>query len=156
MYFFPNFEPVCCSMSGSNYCFLACIQVSQEAGKVVRYSHLFKNLPHFVVIHTVKGFSIVNETEVTAFSEFLCFFYDPTAVGNLISGSPAFSKSSLYIWNFSIHILLKPSLKDFEHDIASITLQACEMLSWMKCKLESRLLGEISVISDTQMTPPLW
>ena len=126
-YSFPNFEPVCCSMSGSNYCFLTCIQVSQETGKLVCYSHLVKNFPQFVVIHTVKGFSIVNETKVDVFLEFPCFYCDPTDVGYLISGSSAFSKSSLYIWNFSIHILLKPSLRDFEHDIASITLQACEM-----------------------------
>ena len=77
--------------------------------------HLFKNFPQFVVIHTVKGFSIVNEAEVDVFLEFLCFFYDPTDIGDLISGSTAFSKSSLYIWKFSVHILLQPSLKDFEH-----------------------------------------
>ena len=98
MYSFPNLEPVHCSMSSSNCCFLTCIQVSQEADKVVWYSHLFKNYPQFVVIHTVKGFSIVNEAEVDVFLEFLCFFYDPTNVGNLISGSYAFSKSSLYNW----------------------------------------------------------
>ena len=87
---------------------------------MVRYSHLFKNFPHFVVIHTVKGFSTVNETEVDVFLEFPCLFYDPTDVGNLISGSSAFSKSSLNIWNFSVHVLLKPSLKDFEHCLASM------------------------------------
>ena len=74
----------------------------------------------FVVIHIVKGFSVVNETEVDVFLEFLCFFYDSVDVGNLISGSSAFSKSSLYIWNFSVHILLKPSLKDFEHNLTSM------------------------------------
>ena len=74
------------------------------------------------MIHTVKGFNIVNEAEVDAFLEFSCFFYDPVDVGNLISGSSAFSKSSLYIWKLLVHILLKPSLKDFEHD-----LLACEM-----------------------------
>ena len=73
-------------MSGSNYCFLTCIQISQEAGKVVWYSHIFKNFPHFVVMHTVKGFSIVNEAEVDGFLEFSCFIYDPADVGNLISG----------------------------------------------------------------------
>ena len=97
MYSFPHFEPVCCAMSNSNCCFLTCIQVSQEAGKVAWYFHLFKNFPEFVVIHTVKGFSIVNEGEVDVFLEFSCFFYDPTDVGNLISGSSAFSKSSLNI-----------------------------------------------------------
>ena len=87
---------------------------------MVEYSHLFKNFPQFVVIHTVKGFSIVNEAQVDVFLELSCFFYDPTDVGNLISGSSAFSKSSLNIWNFSVHILLKPSLENFEHYIANI------------------------------------
>ena len=82
-------------MSSSNCCFLTGIQVSQDAGKMVWYSHLFKNSPQFVVIHTVKGFSIVNEAEIDAFLEFSCFFYDPTNVGNLICGSSAFSKSRL-------------------------------------------------------------
>ena len=86
---------------------------------MVRYSHLFKNFPQFVVIHIVKGFSIVNEAEVDVFLEFSCFFYDPMDVGNLISSS-ASSKSSLYIWKFSVHVLLKPSLKDFEHNFTSM------------------------------------
>ena len=102
-------------MSGSNCCFLTCIQVSQEAGQVVWYSHLFKNFPQFVVIYTVKGFSIVSEAEVDIFLVFSSFFYDPMDVISLISGSSAFSKSSLYIWKFSVHLLLKPSVKDFEH-----------------------------------------
>ena len=87
-------------MSGSNCCFLTCIQVSQEAGKVVWYSYLFKNFPQFVVIHTVKGFSVINGAEVDVFLEFCCFFYVPMDVGNLISGSSAFSDSSLNIWEF--------------------------------------------------------
>ena len=107
-------------MSSSNCGFLTCIQISQEAGKVVWYSHLLKNFPQFVVIHTVKGFSVVNEAEVDVFFEFSCFFCDPMDVGNLISGSSAFSKSSSYIWKFSVHILLKPSLKDFEHYVANM------------------------------------
>ena len=82
---------------------------------MVWYSHLSKNFPQLVVIHTVKGFSGVNEAEVDASLEFSCFFYDPTYVGNLIS---AFSKSSLYIWKLSVHVLLKPRLKDFEHYLA--------------------------------------
>jgi len=97
-----------------------CIQVSQEASKVVWYSHLFKNFPQFVVIHTVKGFSIVSDAEVDVFLEFSCFFYDPMDVGNLISGSSTFSKSSLYIWKFSVHVLLKHSLKNFEHYLAGM------------------------------------
>ena len=99
----PNLELVRSSMSGSNCCFLTCIQISQEPGKVVWYSHLFKNFPHFVVIHTIKGFSIVNEAEVDVFLELSCFFYDPMDVGNLISSSSAFSKSSLSIWKFSYY-----------------------------------------------------
>ena len=100
-------------MFSSNCSFPTCIQISQEADKVVWYSHLFKNFPQFVVIHIVKGFSVVNEAEVDIFLEFPCFLYDPLDIGNLISGSSAFSKSSLYIWKFSIHILLKTGLKDF-------------------------------------------
>ena len=131
MYSFPNFEPVHCSMSGSNCCFLTCIQVSQETGKVVWYSHLFKNFSQVVVIHTVKGFSVVNE-EVDVLLEFSCFFYDPTDVGNLISGSSAFSKSSLNILKFSVHILLKSSLENFQH-----YLLACEM---------SELCGSLNIL----------
>ena len=96
------------------------MQVSQEVDKVVWYSQLLKNFPQFVVIHTVKGFSIVNEVEVDVFLEFSCFFYDPMDVDNLISGSSVFSKSILYIWKFLVDILLKPSLKDFEHYLASM------------------------------------
>ena len=107
-------------MSDSNCCFLICIKISQEADKVVWYSHLFKNFPWFVVIHTVKGFSIVNEAEIDILLKFLCFVYDPRDVGNFISDSSAFSKPSLYIWNFSVHILLKFSLKDFEHNLTSM------------------------------------
>ena len=107
-------------MSGSNPCFWTCIQISQEASKVVWYSHLFKNFPQIVVIHTVKGFGIVNEAEVDVFLEFSCFFYDPMDVGNLISGSSAFSKSSLNIWKFSVHVLLKASLENFEHYFVSV------------------------------------
>ena len=84
------------------------------------YSHLFKYFPQFVVIHTVKIFGVVNKAEVDVFLEFSCFSYDPTDVGNLISGSSAFSKFNLNIWKFSVHVLLKPALKDFEHDLASI------------------------------------
>ena len=120
MYSVPNLEPVCCSMSSSNCCFLTCILISQEAGKVVWYSHLLKNFPQFVVIHTVKGFSIVSEAEVDVFLEFSCFFYDPMIVGNLISCSSASSKPKLNIWKFLIHLLLKPSFKDFEHNLASM------------------------------------
>ena len=89
--------------------------MSQEAGQVDWYSHLLKNFSQFVVIHTVKGFCIASKAEVNVFLELSCFFHDPTDVGNLISGSSAFSKTSLNIWNIMVHILLKPGLENFEH-----------------------------------------
>ena len=95
-------------------------QVSQEAGQVVWYSHLFQNFPQIVVVHTVKGFGIVNKAEVDVFLELSHFLDDPMDVGNLISGSAAFSKSSLNIWNFIVHILLKPGLENFEHYFTSV------------------------------------
>ena len=107
-------------MSGSNCHFLTCMQVSREAGKVVWYSHLLKNFPQFVVIRTVKGFGIVNKAEVDVFLELSCFFDDSIDVGNLISGSSAFSKYSLYSWKLSVHVLLKPSLENLEHYSASL------------------------------------
>src|SRR5574337_589097 len=119
MHSFPHLEPVCCSMSNSNCWFLTCIQIFQEAGQVVWYSHLLNNLPQFVVIHTVKGFGIVNKAEIGVFLELLLFFHDPADVGNLISGSSAFSKASLNIWKFTVHILLKPGLENFEHYFTS-------------------------------------
>ena len=91
-----------------------------EAGQMVWYSHLFKNFPQFFVIHTVKGFGIVNKAKIDIFLKFSCFFDDSSDVGNLISGSSAFSKSSLNIWNFTVHMLLKPGLENFEHYFASI------------------------------------
>ena len=87
---------------------------------MVWYAHLFKNFPQFVVIHTIKGFSVVNEAEVDVFLKFSCFFYDLMDVGNFISGSSAASKSRLYIWKFSVHVLLKPSIENFEHYFASM------------------------------------
>ena len=87
---------------------------------MVWYSHLFKNFPQFVVIHTVKGFGVVNKAEVDVFLELLCFFNDPVDVGNLISVSSAFSKSSLNIWKFTVHVLLKPGLENFEHYFTSV------------------------------------
>ena len=107
-------------MASSNCCFLICIQISEEAGEVVWYSHLLKNFPQFVVIHTVKDFGIVNKAEVDAFLELSCSFDDSTDVGNLISGSSAFSKSSLNIWKFTGHVLLKHGLENFEHYFASV------------------------------------
>ena len=120
MYSFSYLEPVCCAMSSSNCCFLTCIQIYQEAGQVVWYSHLSQNFPQFIVIHTVKGFGIVNKAETDILLELFCFFDDPVDVGNLISGSSAFSKTSLNIWNFTVHILLKPGLENFEHYFTSV------------------------------------
>ena len=104
--------------------FLTCIQILQEAGKVVWYSHLLRNFPQFVVIHTVKGFS-QSIAEVDVFLEFPFFFYSPLDVGNLTYGFSAFSKSSLYIFKFSVHILLKPGIENFEHYFTSV---------WNECK----------------------
>ena len=115
MYSFPNLEPVCCSMSRPNCFLLTCIQVSQVIGNMIWYSLLFINFPEFVVIHTGKGFSVVNEAEVDISLE----FWDPTNISTLISGSSVFSKPSLHIYKFSVHVLLKPRLKDFEHYFAS-------------------------------------
>ena len=125
MYSFPDLEPVCCYMSSPNCWFLTCIQTSQEAGKVVWYSHLFKSFPQFVLIHTVKGFGVVNKAEIDVFLELSCFFDDLADVGNLISRSSGFSKSSLNIWNFMVHVLLKPGLENFEHYFTRV---------WEECK----------------------
>ena len=107
-------------MSSSNCCFLTCIQVSQEARQVVWYPHPLQNFPQFIMIHTVEGFDIVNKAEIDVFLEISCFFDDPADTGNLISGSSAFSKTSLNIWKFSVHVLLKPGLENFEHYFTSM------------------------------------
>ena len=120
VYSFPNLEPVLCS----SCCFLTCIQISQEAGKMVWHSHLFKSFPQFVVFHAVKGSGIVNKAKVDVFLELFCFFDDPADVGNLISGSFTFSKTSLDIWKFTVYVLLKPDLENFEDYFASM---------WDKC-----------------------
>ena len=134
--------------------FLTCIQISQEADQVVWYSHPFQNFPPFLVIHTVKGFSIVNEAEVDVILEFSCFFYDPMdhrmAIWFLVPLpflNPAWTK------------LGKEYVKALYCHPAYLTYMqstSCKMLYWMKHKLESRLLREISITSDTQITPPLW
>ena len=111
-------------MSGSNCCFLTHVQVSQETGKVVWYSHLFKNFPQFVVIHTVKGISMVSEAEVDVFLEISCFFYHPTDVSNLISCSSAFSKFSF------VHVVLKPSLENCERYFASVWNECNCVVVW--------------------------
>ena len=120
MYSFTYLEPVCCSMSSSNCWFLTCIEVSQKAGQVIWYSPLFQNFPQFIVIHTVKGFSIVNKAEIDVFLELSCFFDDPADVGNLISGSSAFLKPTwtsvssrfTYCWSLAWRILNITSVWD--------------------------------------------
>ena len=107
-------------MSSSNRCFLTWIQIFQEAGQVVWYSHLSQNFPQFIVIHIVKDFGIVNKSEIDVFLELSCFSNDPADVGNLISGSSAFSKTSLNIRMFTVFVLLKPGLENFEHYFTSM------------------------------------
>ena len=136
MYSFSYLEPVCCSMSSSNCCFLTCIQVYQDAGQVVWYSHLLKNFPQFILIHTVKGFGVVNETEVDVFLKFPCFLYHPANVANLIL---FFFKPSLDIWKFLVHILLKPSMQDFKHDLTSMGYSA--IVQWSAQSLVRPFFG---------------
>ena len=96
---------------------------------MVWYSHLFQNFPQFIVINTVKGFGIVSKAEIDVFLELSCFSHDPAEVGNLISGSSAFSKTSLNIWKFAVHVLLKPGLENFEHDFTSVSDECnCEVV----------------------------
>ena len=129
MYSFPDLEPVCCSTSSYNCRFLTCIQISQEAGQVVWYSHLLKNFPWFVVIHTVKCFGIVNKADI--FLELSCFFNDSVYVGNLISGSSAFSKISMNMWKFMVHVLLKSGLENFQHYFASVWDECSCAVVWI-------------------------
>ena len=132
MYSFTYLEPVCCSMFSSNCCYLTYIQISQEAGYVVRYSHLLKNFLQFVVVHTVKGFGIVNKAEVDIFLELSCFFDDSADVGNLIPGSPAFSKTSLNNWKFTDSVSF---LESWSYRSLPVSLQLffCENFSTQKC-----------------------
>ena len=123
-------EPVSCSIQSSNCCFLTSIQVSQETGKIILYSHLFKSCPQFFMIHIVKGFCVINETEVYVFLECPCFLYDPMNVGNLISSSSAFSKPSMDIWTFLVHVMLKPSMQDFEHNLTSMGDECNCLVVW--------------------------
>ena len=123
MWSFSCLEPVCRSMSSSNCCFLTCIRVSQEAGQVVWSSISFR-IFHSLLWSTVKGFGIVNKAEIDVFLELSHFFDDPVDAGYLISGSSAFSKTSLNIWKFSVHVLLKPGLENFKHHFPSL---------WDKC-----------------------
>ena len=138
-------------MPSSNCCFLTCIQVSQETGQMVWYSHLFQNFPQFIVIHTVESFGIVNKAEIDVFLELSCFFDDPVDIVNLISGFSAFSKTSLNIWKFSVHVLLKPGLENFEHYFTSV---------WNECNCAVvRAFLRIAFLSDWNENwsfPVLW
>ena len=130
MYSFPNLERVHCCMSSSNL-LLDLHTDSQEADQVVWYSYLLKNFPQFVVIHTVKGFGIVNKVEVDIFLAFSFLFHDPEDVGNFISGCCVFSKSSLNIWKLSVHILLKPGLENFDHYFTGVWDECnCVVVVW--------------------------
>ena len=119
MYSFPYLEPLCCSMSSANCCFL-------NAYRFLRRQVRWSGIPisfrifHSLLWSTVKGFGIVNKAEIDVFLELSCFFYDPMDVGNFISGSSAFSKFSLNIWKFMVHVLLKPGLENFEHYFTSV------------------------------------
>ena len=130
MYSFPDLEQVCFSKSSSNCCFLTCIQISQDAGQVTWYSHVFQNVPQFVVIHTVKDFGIANKAEIDVFLELSHFLSDPTDVGNLLSGSSAFSKSRLNIWKFMAHVFVKAGLEKFEHYFARVWDECNCALLW--------------------------
>ena len=118
-------------MFSSNCCFLTYIQTSQEAGQVVWYSHLFQNFPQFIVIHTVKAFVVVNKAEVDVSLELSCFFDDTKVVGNLISGSSAFSKTNFNILKFMVHILLKTGLENFEHYVRRVQLCSSLSILWL-------------------------
>ena len=126
--FLSLFWTVHCSISGSNYCFLSCIQVSEEAGKA---GLVFPSLEEFSsLLWSTQSNPLVKKAEVDIFLELSCFFYDPVDVGNLISGYSAFSKTSLYISKFSVHILLKPSLKVFEYYLASMWNECNYVVVW--------------------------
>ena len=129
MYYFSYLEPVCYSMSSSNCCFLTCIQISQQAGQVVWYSHLLKNFPQCVVMHTVKGFGIVNKAEVDVFLELLIFLW-ANGCWQFDLWFLCFSKPSSNIWKFTVHKLLKPGLENFEHYFVSMWDECNCMVVW--------------------------
>ena len=147
-------------MSSSNCCFLTCIQISQEAGQVVWYSQLLKNFLQFFVIHTIKGFGIVNKAEVYVFLELPCFFDETTVVGNSISGSSAFCKSILSIWKFMVHVLLMPRLENFEHYFA-IMWDECNYvvvwtffgiaLLWNWASLVAQVVKNLTTVQETKV-----
>jgi len=143
-------------LSSSNCCFLTCIQVSQEAGQVVRYSHVFQNFPQFIVIHTVKGFGIVNKAEIDVSLELSCFFDDPADVGNLISGSSAFSKTSWNIWKLTVHVLLKPGLENFEHYFTSVWDECSCVVVWAFIGIAFQICWHIECSTSTASSFRIW
>ena len=156
-YSFLNLEPISCSTQGSNCCFLTHIQASQEAGKMIWYSHLSESLPQFVMIHTVKDFSVVDETEIDVFLKFPCFLYNPANVGNLISSSSSFPKPRLDICKFLVHIMLKPRMKDFKHDLTVM----CRVLlfCWKRVFAMTHTVKGFSVVNECFSgiaLPSLW
>ena len=140
LYSFLHLERISCSIQGSNCCFLTHTEVSQEAGKMVWYSRLSKSFPQFVLIQTVKGFTVVNEMEIDVFLKFPCLLYNPENVGNLISSSSSFSKPSLDIWKFLVHIVLEPSTQDF-----CMTLLAWEMDAIVRLLAHSLVLPFLGI-----------
>ena len=128
MYSFSYLESVCCSMSSSNCCFLTCIFSRGRSSGLL--FHLFQNFPQFIVIHTVKSFGIVNKAEIDVFLELSGFLNDPADAGNLISGSSAFSKTSLNIWKFTVQVLLEPDLENFEHYFTSVWDECYCVVVW--------------------------
>ena len=138
-------RPVCFSMSSSNCCLLICIYISQEAGQVVRHSHFFQNYPQYIVIHTVKGFGTVKKAETDVFLLLSCLFNDPVDVGSLISGSSAFSKTSLNIWKFMVHILLRPGLENFKPTIS------LSSFTFIKRLFSSSSFSAIRVVSSAYL-----
>ena len=123
-------------VSSSDCCFLTCIQVSQEAGQVVWYSHLLQSFPQFIVIHTVEGFGRVNKAEIDVFLELSWFFDDPVDIGNLISGSSASSKTSSNIWKFSVHVLLKPGWENIEHYLNYVWDECNSAVVWAYFRID--------------------
>ena len=150
MYFFPDLEPVCCSTSSSSSCFLTCIQISQEADKLVLYSHLIKYFPQVVVIHTVKCFGVINKAEGDVFLELSCFSYDPTDVDNLTSGFSAFSNLAwtsgssrfTYYWSLAWRTL-------------SITSLECEMSAIVQQLKHFLTLSFFGIVMKTDIFPLL-
>ena len=139
MYWFLNLKPIMCSIRSSNCCFLTRIQVSQEKGKMVWYSHLSKSFPQFVMIHTVKGFIVVNETEIDVFLKFPYFLSNPENVDNLNFSSSSFSEPSSDIWKLLVHIMLKPNMQDFKHDLSRMWRWV--QLRWLAQSLVLPFLG---------------